>query len=311
MDSRYKQILLAIIISLCCAAIRLNADLLNGPYSPESQKLVNLFKDNNLPIPEKFKNIKGAEELINGFREDSDPATLTNLLLRYPEIEPLIRKNMIFTQALIQYIKNSEIPEYIQNLEYPRSDYQLKMLANFARFLNNSELFNSVISKIQEQTKRALLKSYISDLFSHNYNGNVLSSRDPDLSEYHKKAYNTTKEFTKKIVSTLENGKSTAAINEAFVNFINTKYTNDLYLSGDLEDIIALLLNLKTDINAISSDKKTFLDMVIVQLDQFKSFNRPDQFKQNLQNLERNIDFLKSKGAKTYAELTAQEKGQK
>ncbi len=77
-------------------------------------------------------------------------------------------------------------------------------------------------------------------------------------------------------------------------------------MTGDIEDIITLLLEFKTDINSISKDKKTILNMVISQLEQFKSFKSPDQFKQNLQDLEKNIAFLKSKGAKTYAELTTQ-----
>ncbi len=298
MSNQYKQILLAIVIALCCAVIRLNADLLNGPYSKESQELVKLMKNPNADVPERFKDFENIVVKLGSFLQTSYGKFADAVRLN-PTVISLAQNNTAFLEAIIQILKSKKAELEPSNIS--GSDYGFLNIALFASELNDLDLFEQAVKLCQQKGKSFLLNNFINDLFRNN--SLIQNNLDKEFTEKAKKSY----KLDKKLIRILSNyiDKET----------LHKNIEMQIYgFSLNFEDPINFLLSVGADINFVSGKKnpQTILDRANKSLEDAQKTLTADQESQDYyQQVQKTITFLKSKGAKTYAELTAAEKGQR
>lgn len=279
MENYYKHILVAGTISLCCSITYLNADLLNGPRSPESQELVKVLQDKTMQIPDR---LQFQTDQINIMRDALDTSKLKKnvtsasklmgLIKRDNSIYDLVKNNPIFLEASIQIIKQE-----------PKLNSSLA-IAFVAESIKNIPLFTEAVKAANPETRIEMLNVYMGDLLIKNYDViNQKASRNE---------YNETKELVKIIFDN-------SSKNEAYKTMLNS-----IKVTGFIQDPVNFLLTLGLPLNLVLENNQTFLDQTNAILDIV-----PEAKGSAL--VQENIKYLRSKGAKTYAELTAAEKGQK
>ena len=135
---------------LCAATLSINADLLNGPYSPESQELVQLAQSPDMQIPDKFKDKK---EYIAELRNFVSSKTTENFLTYHGNI-PSSKQLEIYKnfpknikEAIIQLIK----------LKFTNQDEQAQALFVFGLNNENEDLIKSIVDKASLKQKNIFL----------------------------------------------------------------------------------------------------------------------------------------------------------
>jgi len=276
---------------LFASGLSLNADLLNGPWSPESQEIIKLIENPLLPIPEKFKSGKlygftQKEIFVNSFRE----CTQRN---RCYWMDFLGIDDLASLEAAITIIKKFKPQEKViatENID-PLDYSNFFILFMSIELLNDTyhpmdDLFKKVFIQIKPQTQLAVLKMFF-DGFIFTRPGNPLATKKEELIQFIAPLV-TPEIFNKSFIYAIEKGAVGLFDSETaqMVNFLISR-------------------GAKINFEIVENNKKvTIMDLLNNKLLQMEA----QDLRQNIQEW---INFLKSKGAKTYAELTVTEKGQK
>lgn len=266
------------------ATYHLHADLFNGPWSPESQKLVKLAQNPAMPITAMFK---GEEKQIDALRQ------LSKFNLLDPQITEEVAVNLkdapIFYEAVLQILNDIAskitVDDDLGNIKRyaPLNKNSVLNLvrANFAYIIDNQELFESILKNSTQNTKDAILGFFVDK---------ASSNRAADLLQ-----------FKKYIEIALKLGANpNGDFNDAMRPYkkIIQYYLPNINNPEKNDPILELLLLNDLNINTvfyIKSIKKqqTLLDLLL---------GGSSLASQN-QELKDLIKYVKSKGAKTYAEL--------
>jgi hypothetical protein len=276
---------LAIVISLCCAVIRLNADLLNGPYSAESQKLVEFIKNPKLEIPNELKEKASEIDILrkgySGTANEKESETYISLL----------KNNQQTLEAIIQAYKNNQ-------------DY-LSQVAGVAILINNTDLYLAAIKQMPENDREIALGFGLGFLMSIT----LMQLDDPKTSGKDRADFNRSYEFSKKSLTSLVKDYP-KLINETFLSSDNARSLLRRFNGNFTKEYLDFLINLGLNINNPVTKDKTVLDVIEKDLANALKPDAPDLLKSSIKDYEAALAYLKSKNAKHFAELTAA-KGQK
>jgi hypothetical protein len=234
-----------IIIIAMAISMSLQADLLHGPFSAESQELVKLAQNRTAPIPE---NLKKRSALIELFRSwfSSEYIDASSALINGP----------VSLEAAVQVIMLTPLKSWAKDL----SKQHLTHAFFLARAQRNKELLALVIKEMPQKDRDSLLETEILELF---------------VSLYDKKEYEDEKEAIKIIIA--NSGTSDDVIKKAL-----NKAAASILLQKDIEEPLDFLLSLGLPINYISPDatkQETLLDIVNNMLLEDKLKNDQDLLK--------------------------------
>jgi hypothetical protein len=290
---------------LIASTITIHADLLNGPWSPESQELLKVIKDKNLPIPNALKdqqaNVTVLRDLFENNKSkgstDPDMFFFANVY-RNKNLVDLANNNPIFLETFIQLLKQT-IPTSIdlQVTQLNITDFPQFNVAQFFQIIGNMDLFKQAIATAPIAVKKTLLKSSMVILSSH-------GSFSIDDSLY-LKSYNKTKEFIKILVNNMPSADAYQTIMGNSQAFLNPLMESDIKI---LPQIIEFLLSIGFPINLFNEDKETLLDQLNTTI---SLIEKNPEYTKVLPDINKLKENMISKGAKTYAELTAAQKGQR
>ncbi len=284
---------------LCSSIFTIKADLLNGPYSQESQELVRVIKDKSLLIPNALKdqqsNITVLRDLFENNKSkgstDPDIFFFANVY-RNKNLLDLANNSPIFLEAFIQLLKQT-IPTAVdlQVNQLNITDFPKFNVAQFFQIIGNVDLFKRAIDTAPIAVKKTLLRSSIGVLSSH-------GSFSIDDSRY-LKPYTKTKEFIKILVNNMPSAEAYQTIMSNSQAFLKPLMASDVKI---LPQIIEFLLSIGLPINLLNGDKETLLDQLNATI---SLIEKDPEYTKVLPDIKKLKENLTAKGAKTYAELTA------
>jgi hypothetical protein len=270
----------------------LRADLLNGPYSNESKELLRLAQDPTLPIPDKLKDQTDNLELFRMvLNVVNNPDTTA---FGYGPLRELIKENKAYAEALIQNIKEKNIKlkspkkRPASKFTFSPADYQFYLLARTAIVAGEMELFKKILPKLQQETKMILVEDLLTDR---------LFSKAPE----EKKQFDLILKFLKEIFNQNKN----EGLDDTFADF---SVASSLNFDEYDRKIMDLFINLGANVNFVNKQKKEgfgwFKEPNVTILDVLnKRITTDEFFKDHPEDIIIAADYLKSKGAKTYAAL--------
>jgi len=238
--------------------------------SPEALKAQYPFIES---IRENFENI---------MRQESDEKTIK-----------LIKNNPVIIEAFIQFMRTmiDEMapqgmrPFRLNDFDF-RDRYTIVLLLGVFPIIRDTatclKLFNTLSEKSKVNVLQSLLERY----------GTILDSNNIQNIQF-------LKELLKQIQETNPQLKDAVKNNNLIQQQIASAFEFNIAINAE---ILNTMIDFGFNINTLRHSNKTLLDIFSKQLQ--------DPETENIKNgLKKSIDYLKSKGAKTYAELTAAEKG--
>jgi hypothetical protein len=274
---------------LCTLTLSLSADLLNGPYSPESQELVKLAQNSTMPIPGKFNSQEKA--IIEKFRRINSTACTELSFIYDDNFMQAMKSNQIFLEAFIQLLLSKN------------QKFCILKITDYAEKIGNNELFISCIKNMPDEaastyftsTLRQLRKNI--DCFRSIEIQTRTEAECKEKRDKLKKTINQLITHHKNLISVL-NDFAEQAIIEASWHFISP-FTEDYF-----DFLLSLGLNLNSPkIDRLEKPKATYVTMLDILKNNLNKLDPAADYSRT--TVQNTINYLLSKGAKTYAELTA------
>lgn len=178
--------------------------------------------------------------------------------------------------------QEKEIKHFRKQLaEAAATSHPLASEAFSAMKIKDLSLFTSIIQTAPLKTKEYLLKTNIFELFRKNKEINENVENKSAKEEY---------DFIKKIITIIFDNSAKEDASKDILTLVKTHMG-----SKNIKDPIEFLLSLGVSLNVVLKNNQTVLDQINAVL-----LKNPEVNNQDVQNI---IQYLMSRGAKTYAEL--------
>jgi hypothetical protein len=286
-----KQIFLSITI-LCASTFAIHADLLNGPWSSESQELVRLVQNPTLSIP---KSLDYRKIQINRLRTQFAPDWGN------AEFYPSDYLDRVFSETVVQLLLLQK-PKPKYPTPYPSNEGYKYVIATIALARKDFDMLNAILKNTSTELKNKLLLDIL------NFTGRLAWHDTERIKRVEKtyKSQNLIEDGKQKIKALLNSGAQINAKNNDPLEPIKNKplITDELPVDYTL---LTFLIEQGLDINTIFENSynfpanQTLLDCYIYYMNPAsQSYAEAQKFSKDIQKI---IDYLKANGAKTYAEL--------